>query len=64
MISTNEQIRKLYFESKLKQNEFAIKCDLTPARFNEMINSKSEVRFSTLEKICKNLNKKIKIVIE
>jgi len=64
MIATNEQIRKLYFESNLKQNDFAIKCDLTPARFNEMINSKSEVRFSTLEKICKNLNKKIKIVIE
>jgi transcriptional regulator with XRE-family HTH domain len=62
-MTTNSIMHKILIQSNLTQREFAERADISFPRLNQMINGKSEVKYSTLERISKNLGLTIKIEI-
>ena len=62
--TTNETFRKIFLSEKCTQVEMGHKIELDKHSVHDWLKNKNEMKFSSLEKVCKHLNKTIKITIE
>jgi DNA-binding Xre family transcriptional regulator len=62
--STNEAFRKIFISEKCTQLEMGHRIELDKHSVHDWLKNKNEMKFSSLEKVCKHLNKTIKIIIE
>jgi DNA-binding Xre family transcriptional regulator len=60
---TNETFRKIFHQQNCTQVEMGHKIDLDKNSVHDWLKNKNEMKFSSLENICKKLNINIKIVI-
>jgi DNA-binding Xre family transcriptional regulator len=63
-MTTNETFRKLFLEQHCTQIEMGHRIELDKHSVHDWLKGKNEMKFSSLERVCKHLEKTIKIVIE
>jgi DNA-binding Xre family transcriptional regulator len=61
---TNETFKKIFYKENCTQIEMGHRIELDKHSVHDWLKNKNEMKFSSLENVCKKLNINIKIIIE